>query len=426
MKNPASTPLSGYQTFVIFILAITQFTVILDFMVMSPMGDILMKSLRMSTSNFGIAVSAYAFSAGLSGILTAGFADKFDRKKLLLFFYIGFVGGTIMCGLVNSYHWLVAARIITGLFGGVIGSISMAIVTDLFTLQQRGRVMGFIQLGFGASQVLGIPVGLYLATKWNWHITFLAVAGLAALVVILIVTVLKPVNAHLAIRKDKAPLLHLWHTISNKDYRIAFTSTALLSIGGFMMMPFGSAFAVNNLGVSEDKLPLVFMIAGVSTLIAMPFMGYLSDKVNKFRLFAVACLWTMVVIVVYTHMGTIPFWLVATFNVVMMVGITGRMVPSTTLVSGVPAMQDRGAFMSINASLQQISGGIGAVIGGLIVTKDVVTHKLGHYEVVGYIVAAITLVSIVLMYRVDRLVKRRTAAQAMNEIGDKDIAVVEM
>ncbi|HTF32013.1 MAG TPA: MFS transporter, partial [Flavitalea sp.] len=160
-KQPI-TPFTAYQKFAVFILAITQFTVILDFMVMSPLGDILMKSLDMKPSHFGMAVSAYAFSAGISGILTAGFADRFDRKKLLLFFYIGFIAGTVLCGVAKSYPLLVGARIITGLFGGVIGSISMAIIADLFVIEQRGRVMGFVQMGFGASQVLGIPIGLYL------------------------------------------------------------------------------------------------------------------------------------------------------------------------------------------------------------------------------------------------------------------------
>ncbi|WP_235556367.1 MFS transporter [Niabella agricola] len=151
-------PLSGYQKLVIFILAMTQFTVVLDFMVMSPMGDILMKSMRLTTSQFGVAVSSYAFSAGLSGLLAAGYADRFDRKKIFLFFYTGFIAGTFLCGMATSYPMLIAARIITGLFGGVIGSISMAIITDIFMLQQRGRVMGFVQMGFGASQVLGIPL----------------------------------------------------------------------------------------------------------------------------------------------------------------------------------------------------------------------------------------------------------------------------
>jgi predicted MFS family arabinose efflux permease len=422
-KNSAS--LTSYQWFVIFILAITQFTVILDFMVMSPMGDILMKSLNMGTAEFGIAVSAYAFSAGASGLLTAGFADKFDRKKLLLFFYIGFTVGTVFCGLANSYYQMVAARIFTGIFGGVIGSISMAIVTDLFTLQQRGRVMGIIQMGFGVSQVMGIPVGLWVATHWGWHTTFLAVAALAGIVAVFIAVMLKPVVAHLAVKKDKSPLMHLWHTLKNKDYRIGFTATALLSIGGFMMMPFGSAFAINNLKVSESNLPLVFMYAGIATLVFMPFMGKLSDMVNKFRLFAVACLWMVAVVLVYTRFGPVAFWVVVLFNILMMLGITGRMVPSTALVTGVPAMQDRGAFMSINASLQQISGGIGAVVGGKIVYQSTKTSPLQHYEIVGYVVAALTLISIVLMYRVDRMVKRKMAQHPLNNITGKDIAMAE-
>ena len=161
--NQAKTPFTSYQKFVIFILAVTQFSVVLDFMIMAPLGDLLMKVLAMKPSQFGSAVSGYAFSAGIAGLLTAGFADRFDRKKLLLFFYIGFIAGTILCALADSYETLLAARIITGLFGGVIGSISLAIVADLFDIHHRGRVMGFVQMGFGASQVLGIPIGLYLA-----------------------------------------------------------------------------------------------------------------------------------------------------------------------------------------------------------------------------------------------------------------------
>ena len=185
-KDTTTIPFTSYQKFVIFILAITQFTVILDFMVMSPMGDMLMKAMNLKTSQFGIAVSAYAFSAGISGLLTAGFADKFDRKKLLLFFYTGFILGTVFCGFANTYPLLIAARIITGIFGGVIGSISMAIITDIFDIHHRGRVMGFIQMGFGGSQVLGVPISLYLANIWGWQAPFLMVAGLAVVVAVLV------------------------------------------------------------------------------------------------------------------------------------------------------------------------------------------------------------------------------------------------
>src|SRR5277367_6040044 len=159
-KNPPSTAFTSYQKLVVGMLAFLQFAVILDFMLMSPLGAIIMPALAIGPKQFGLVVSAYAFSAGLSGLLTAGFADRFDRKKLLLFFYTGFILGTLFCSMANTYPLLIAARIITGLFGGVIGSISMAIITDLFDIHHRGRVMGFIQMGFGSSQVLGIPISL--------------------------------------------------------------------------------------------------------------------------------------------------------------------------------------------------------------------------------------------------------------------------
>ncbi|MGO4773292.1 MFS transporter [Flavobacterium sp. W22_SRS_FK3] len=413
-EQKQSIPFTGYQKFAVFILAITQFTVILDFMVMSPLGDILMKDLDLKPTRFGLVVSAYAFSAGISGLLTAGFADKFDRKKLLLFFYIGFIGGTILCGIVTSYTLLVAARIVTGLFGGVIGSISMAIVADLFTLQQRGRVMGFIQMGFGASQILGIPIGLYLANFWGWHAPFLWVAGMAAIVAILIAVKLQPINKHLLIQNDKSAFKHLIHTLTKKDYRIGFTATALLSVGGFMLMPFGSAFAINNLHITQHELPILFMIAGLSTLIIMPIIGKLSDSMDKFKIFAFASIWTIVTVAVYTNLSVTPLWLVAIFNVLMMAGVMSRMIPSTALVTAIPAAEDRGAFMSINSSLQQIAGGIAAAFAGMIVVQKDKFSPLEHYNTLGLIIIGISILSILLMSRVSKLVKKHMSGTALN------------
>jgi len=396
-----------YQKLVIFLLAITQFTVILDFMVMSPLGDILMKSLSLSPTDFGIAVSAYAFSAGISGLLTAGFADKFDRKKLLLFFYIGFILGTAFCGLAHTYIQLVAARIITGLFGGVISSISMAIITDLFSLQQRGRVMGFVQMGFGASQVLGVPIGLYLANIWGWEAPFWLVVGLAVIIAMLIAFQLKPVREHLSIQREKSAIAHLWHTVIQKRHRIGFTSTALLSIGGFMMMPFGSAFAINNLGITENQLPMLFMVSGVSSLLILPMVGKLSDKASKLKIFAIASIWMMIMCVIYTNLSVTPFIWVMILNVLMMAGIMSRMIPSQALTSAIPDPEDRGAFMSINSSLQQIAGGVAAAISGLIVTQAGKGQPLQHYDVVAYIIVVITILSIWLMSRVSKIVRAK-------------------
>jgi predicted MFS family arabinose efflux permease len=413
---------SSYQKFTIFILAVTQFTVILDFMVMSPLGDMLMKSLSLKPKQFGFCVSAYAFSAGISGLLTAGFADRFDRKKLLMFFYTGFIGGTLFCGLSNSFELLLAARIITGLFGGVIGSISMAIVTDLFTIQQRGRVMGFMQMGFGASQVMGIPISLFIANHWGWQSPFIMVVGLSVVIALLIMFRLKPVTEHLALQNDKTALKHLLHTIAKKNYRIGFTATALLSIGGFMMMPFGSAFAINNLGVTPHQLPLLFMIAGVCTLFIMPLTGKLSDKMDKFVLFVIASAWMAGVVLIYTNLSHIPFWLVIVFNVIMMMGIMGRMIPSTALVTAIPDMQDRGAFMSINASLQQIAGGIAAAFAGIIVVQETSHSPLEHYNTLGYIVVGIAVLGVIMIYRVSVMVKDKMKGTGFEKRGDKIVA----
>lgn len=407
MQQTQSLPFTGYQKFVIFILAITQFTVILDFMVMSPLGDMLMKSLSLKPSAFGFAVSAYAFSAGISGLLTAGFADRFDRKKLLLFFYIGFIGGTIFCGLAHTYAVLVVARIITGLFGGVIGSISMAIITDMFSLQQRGRVMGFIQMGFGGSQVLGVPIGLYLANAWGWEAPFWMVAALSIIIATLILAKLQPITKHLALQNDKSAFKHLWHTIAKSNYRVGFTATALLSIGGFMMMPFGSAFAINNLGLTNQQLPMLFMVSGVSSLIIMPLVGKLSDKIDKFKIFTIASVWMMIMCVVYTNLGVTPLLLVMLLNILLMMGIMSRMIPSSALISAIPEMADRGAFMSVNASLQQIAGGVAAAVAGAIVSQQGKGTPLQHYNIVGYVIAVISLLGIFLMWRVSNLTKTK-------------------
>ncbi len=394
-----------YQVLVIILLALTQFTVVLDFMVMSPLGDMLIKSMSLTTSQFGFAVSGYAFSAGISGFLTAGFADRFDRKKLLLFFYVGFIAGTLFCGLSSTYPMLLAARIITGLFGGVIGSISLAITADLFPLHQRGRAMGFMQMGFGASQVLGIPISLYIANHWGWQSPFLMIVGLAFIIWIMTTLKLQPITKHLELKSEKTAIAHLWHTIKQRHYRTGFLLTALLSLGGFMMMPWGSAFAVNNLNISYAQLPILFMVSGIAALIIMPLVGKLSDKVSKVKIFTIAAISMMVIIVFYTNLTPVPFALVILINVLMMAAIMSRIVPAMALVSALPKMQDRGAFMSINSSLQQIAGGIAAGVGGLIVVQQTKTSPLQHYNTLGYVIVVIIIANIIQVFRVNKLIK---------------------
>ncbi|MFN5442633.1 MAG: MFS transporter [Crocinitomicaceae bacterium] len=405
-KALSTEKFSGYQKFVIAILALTQFTVVLDFMVMSPLGDLLMKSMQLSTKQFGIAVFSYAFSAGISGFLTAGFADSFDRKKLLLFFYIGFIVGTLFCGLASNFYLLVAARVFTGIFGGVIGSISMAIVSDLFPIEKRGRVMGFLQMGFGTSQVLGIPISLYIANHFGWQSPFFLIVGMALIIWLFIVLKMKPITKHLEVKdKDTNALQHLIHTIQNRNYRVGFLTTALMSLGGFMIMPWGSVYAINNLHVTQEQLPLLFMIAGVATLLMMPLIGKISDKINKFTIFTFASAWMIIVVVTYANLGETSFAIVVILNVLMMMGVMARMVPSVALVSELPKLQDRGAFMSVNSSLQQMAGGIAAAIGGMIVVQKDVHSPIEHYDTLAYVVSFFVILCVVMLYRVQKIIK---------------------
>jgi predicted MFS family arabinose efflux permease len=405
-----------YQKFILIMLGLLQFTVILDFMILSPLGDIVMKDLLITPAQFGTVVSAYAFSAGISGISAAGFADKYDRKKFLLFFYGGFVLGTLCCGLANNYWSLLAARIITGIFGGIISSIAMAIITDLFSIQQRGRVMGTVQLGFAGSQVLGIPIGLFIATSLNWHATFYMIVALSAIMGVIIMIKMKPVREHLKLQTTSNAFIHLWNTVKNRSYRTGFIATAFLSIGGFMLMPFGSAFMVNNILIPQEQIPIIFMFTGLASIAIMPVIGKLSDRIDKFRLFAISSAWSIIMVLIYTNLVPIPLWLMILVSMLMFMGIMGRMIPSTALATAIPQMKDRGAFMSINNSTQQAAGGFAALIAGLIITQKTKTSPLENYNILGYLVALITLVCGYLMYRVNVMVKKKTGKPAAVEV----------
>jgi predicted MFS family arabinose efflux permease len=405
VKN--TTALTRYQWLAVAILALTQFTVVLDFMVMSPLGDLLMKDFKVKPDQFGIVVSSYALAAGLSGFLTAGFADRFDRKRLLVFFYSGFILGTLFCGLAESYNQLVWARILTGLFGGVMSSISMAIVADIFSLEQRGRVMGFMQMGFGLSQIVGIPLSLFIADMYNWQTPFYLIVGLSVGMLLAILMALKPINAHLALKRENSAFKHLLATIKNRNYRIGFLATAFMSLGGYFMMPWGSAFAVNNVGISQKELPFLFMVVGVSTFMIMPLIGILADKINKFQLFMTASIVMIASVLVYVHLGETTLFVLIVVNIFMMGGIMARMVPSQALTTSVPEAKDRGAFMSINASLQQIAGGIAAMIGGKIVWQYSPSSPLMNFDLLGYVVVGVIIINIYLTYRVYNYVKSK-------------------
>lgn len=407
-ETPTAKPaaFTRYQVFAVAAIAFIQLTVILDFMVLSPLGALLLKQMDVTAARFGLVVSAYAFAAGVSGFLTAGFADRFDRKRLLLFFYSGFVVGTALCGIAPTYQFLLVARVITGLFGGVIGSISLAIVTDVFPYTMRGRVMGFIQTAFAGSQVLGLPIGLFLANKSDWHAPFRMIVGLSLVAGIILAIYLRPVADHLKIPRDKNSFQHLIGTLTVPAHLQAFGATILMVTGGFMLMPFGSAFTVNNLGIAIEKLPLIYFVTGLFAIAAGPLAGRLSDTWGKFPLFCAGSAWMFVLVLIFTRLGTTPLVWVIVINVLIFMGITSRMVSGSALYSAVPTPANRGAFMAVSSSLNSIAGGIASSAAGLIVVQAP-GGRLEHYPVLGYVVCVAMVLSAVLLYGVNRYVSAK-------------------
>jgi predicted MFS family arabinose efflux permease len=408
--EPRIRGFSRYQSALVALLALVQFTIILDFTIMSPLGAIIMPSLGITATQFGVAVSAYAFSAGISGIFAAGFADRFDRKRLLLFFYVGFTLGTVLCALAPNYHVLMAGRIVSGLFGGVMGSVVLAIVTDLFALHLRGRVMGFVQTAFAASQVLGIPAGLFLSNHWNWHVSFGALVALSIATMISVMLLMRPVNAHLALKQDRNAFAHLIATVSQPHYTLAFMVTTLLATGGYMLMPFGSAYTVNNLGIDIVHLPTVYLVSGLFSIAIGPLVGRASDSFGKFPTFAFGTALSITMVLIYTHLGHVSLTTAIAVNVLMFAGIFSRMIPSQALISAIPEPSQRGSFSAVSASLQQLSGGFGSVLAAAIIAQNA-DGTLRHFDWLGYIVAATALVSLTLMYFVQKSVAARAGRQ---------------
>lgn len=407
----SATAFSGYQKVVVVMLVFLQFAVILDFMLMAPLGALIMPALSVTPAQFGSVVSAYAFAAGIAGFLTAGFADRFDRKKLLLFFYAGFIAGTFWCGLAQSFESLLAARIVTGLFGGVIGSVVLAIATDLFPLQMRGRVMGFIQTAFAASNILGLPLSMKLSTEWNWHLPFLALAVFGALAGLLIAWQMKPVAEHLKLPQERNPFAHLFNTVTERRHLLPFVSVLFLATGGFMLMPFSSDFTVNNLGIHLDHLWIIYLVTGIATIFVGPLVGKAADTFGRLRVYFIGTAIVIVMVTIYTHMQESTLVVVTAINVVLFIGIFSRMIPFQALMSQVPAPSQRGSFNAINASLSQLAGGLAAMVAGHIVQKGA-DGKLHHYDIAGYVVIATALLAGFLLWRIQRDVEAHKVVPA--------------
>ncbi len=392
----------GRERVVLLILGAVQFTSIIDFMVVMPLGPQLMRTLSINPAQFGFIVSSYTFSASVTGLLAASLMDRFDRRTAYLTLYSGFLLGTLLCGLANSYATLLAARVVTGAFGGILGGLSMAIIGDVFPESRRGAATGSLMSAFALASVVGVPFGLYLGTEYGWHSPFFLLVGLGSLALLAGWRVLPPLRGHLNPSTPAAhPLEQVFTTLTRPDHLRAFALIVTLMFGGFAVIPYISPYLVSNVGVSEKKLPWVYIAGGGLTLIAAPAIGRLADRYGKLRMYLIVAPIAAVMMIVVTNLPRVSLVEAVGAVGLLMVNNAGRMVVAMAMIMGSIDPKRRGSFMSANSSVQHFATGLGSVLGGRIIVRAA-DGTLRHFDLVGWIAVASTVLSLWLASRLRR------------------------
>lgn len=390
--EPSKTRTPARDWVLLVILASVQFTSIVDFMVVMPLGPQLIEKLHISADQFGLIVASYSISAGIAGLLASSIMDRFGRKTAFLGLYSGFLVGTLFCGLARRYSTLVAARALTGGFGGILSGLALTIVADVFPEERRGRATGVLMSAFALASVVGVPAGLQVGLEWGWHVPFLILAGLGSLVLIAALFIMPPLKAHLHHGVHAHPFTQVVATFRNSRNLIAFALTAAVMFGGFCVIPYISLSLVSNVGVPAKKLWMVFVTGGVLTLFGAPLIGALADRFGKLAIYRDVAVVSACLVLVVTNLPRVRLAL-AIAVVGAMLSNAGRMVAALAMITASVESRLRGGFMSANSAVQHMSSGLGAYIGGNIV-KETADKHLNHFDRVGLMSVAATLLSL--------------------------------
>lgn len=378
----------------LFILAAIQFTHIMDFMIMMPLGPQLMRIFQIAPSQFALIVSAYTFSAGIFGFAAAFFIDRLDRKKALLTTYIGFVSGTFACALAPTYEILLLARILAGAFGGILGALVLSIVGDAIPAIRRASAMGTIMASFSVASVLGVPAGLYFASISSWHLPFFVIGGLGLLITVLVYLFIPNMTDHIRHTQVKTnPFDVINNIVSDKNQLRALLLMMMLMLGHFSIIPFLSPFMVSNVGFSEHQLTYIYLLGGAVTIFTSPVIGRLADRYGKKKIFSVFIILSLIPILLITHMPAVAVPWVLLVTSFFFITSSGRMIPAQALVVSTVSAQRRGGFMSINSCVSQLSSGTASFFAGLIVYKNT-SGQLVNYGWVGVYAAAFSFLCI--------------------------------
>lgn len=387
MDHTETHPLHAIQKerAIIFILALFQFLHILDFVIMMPLGPVFMESFAISSAKFGLLVSSYSISAGICGFLGALFLDKFDRKLSLIFLFSGFALGTLLCSLANTYSFFLFARVVAGGFGGLIGATVLAIIGDIIPVFRRGKATGVVMSAFSVASVIGIPIGLYLANLYGWHFPFLVLAIFSFLTLPLAYKILPPIRIHLdAGHKKQSQWKSLKEVLTTKDHYAPFAFMVTLIFGGFTIIPFLSPYLVSNVGLTKEQLPLVYFFGGMFTFFTSRYIGILSDRYGKFKVYQIISGLSIIPVVIVTTLGKTSLPIILAITTLFMIFVSGRMVPAFAMITSAVAPRIRGSFMSVNSAVQQIASGVASFIAGMILVQRS-DMSLENYEIVGMI-----------------------------------------
>ena len=387
--------MSSQQKLVLYLLACVQFTSIMDFMIMMPMGPLLIRSFETTAGGFNFLVSAYSLAAGLTGFVAAFFVDNYDRKKILTLAYIGFLVGTFFCAIAPNYDMMMAARIVAGVFGGVLGSQVVAIVGDTVAYKNRAEAMAIIMSAFSVASVLGVPMGMWLATTFGWHVPFGFVVAVGMINLVLIYKYLPNLTTHINNLKNKPnPLSVLTNIAKDNNQLRAVALSAIVIFGHFITIPSLSPYLTQNVGMAEDKLSLIYLIGGGITIFSSRIFGKLADKKGKYKIFAITAILFLspVLIMPYLPYGA-AIWQILAVTTLFFLFANGRTITMQALVSGVVNNTNRGGFTSINQSVIQLASGLSSFVAGLIVIKGQ-NGKLEHYQQLGYVTIITMLVGV--------------------------------
>lgn len=395
----------------LLVLATIQFTVAVDFVIMLPLGPQLMRAFGINTAQFNFAVAAYAFAASFSGLAAGFFLDRFGRKRALLGLYAGFTIGTLFCALATTHHQLVAARALAGFFGGIVGGNVLAIVGDVVPEHRRGAAVGVVMSAFSISQIVGVPFGLFLANRLNWHTPFLALAGLSALILLAAAWQLPVLRSHL---KGPGANESAWQrmrgVVFNANHLIALALSAVITFSGYLVFTDLATYLVKNVGITEHQLPWVYIVGGCCTIFSMNIIGQLADRYGKRRLYTIMIFFAAAALLVVTHLPPVPLGVALIATTAFTVCMSGRFVPAMAFITASVESRHRGGFMSVNSSVANFMSALGSSAAGLLIAEVAVpggsaavaasdATRLVGYPLVGWIAAALSIGSLFLIYR---------------------------